>query len=328
MPYFEVKIMQEIVKVESQNLLEVKDPLALFAEFLRMDVANGYASPETVRSYFTQVREFMEWCRQRNLHPAGITEQHIKAYREYLIANQYAKATIANKLTVIKRFYDMVVSRGLRQDNPAKGVKPPKEKTDRSEMVKWLPISAIQQILHAPDATTLKGKRDRAILSLMALHGLRVMEVASLTMPDIDLANKSLKVMGKGGKVRTIYLVDFTADLLRDWLQVRTEVAKTDHVFIGLHHNPSVSGKGMNRRGLRKVVDTYLTSLGLKKDKVSCHSLRHSYATQSLAAGAKLMAISDALGHSSVTTTQVYAKLVDKVRDNPTQLLVGLIKQG
>ena len=320
--------MNEIVKVEAQNLMQGKDLLVLFTDFLRMDVANGYASPETVRSYFTQVREFMAWCRRNALDPAVITEQDVKAYREYLIEKPYAKATIANKLTIIKRFYDMLVIRGMRQDNPAKGVKPPKGKTDRSEMVKWLPLSAIQQLLRAPDASTPKGKRDRALIALMALHGLRVMEVASIKLTGVDLAGKSIKVMGKGGKARTVYLVELTANILREWMEIRHEVARADHVFVGMHHDPEIGGRSMNRRGIRKVVDTYLAGLGLKKEKVSCHSLRHSFATQSLAAGAKLMAISDALGHSSVTTTQVYAKLVDKVRDNPAQLLVGLIEKG
>ena len=163
------------------------DLLAAFADFLRLDVAQGDASPETIRAYAGQVQAFVTWCQAQGIRPAAASEADLKAYRAALVAEGYARSTIAARLNAVRRFYAMAQARGFRPDNPAQGIKSPPDRADRADRIKWLPLTAVSRLLAAPDAQTLKGKRDRAILVLMALHGLRVAEVVALQMADLDL---------------------------------------------------------------------------------------------------------------------------------------------
>jgi len=306
------------------------DLLAAFADFLRLDVAQGDASPETIRAYAGQVQAFVTWCQAQAIQPAAASEADLKAYRAALVAGGYARSTIAARLNAVRRFYAMAQARGLRPDNPAQGVKAPPDRADRAERIKWLPLTAVSRLLAAPDAHSLKGKRDRAILALLALHGLRVAEVVALQMADLDLAAPplgALSVPGKGKKRRQVLLVEASRTALQAWLAARPQVVSEGEgaLFVSLQRNAG-RGTALDRRGARGMVDGYLAELGLKRPRMSCHALRHSFATLSRAAGARLDAISRALGHSNIATTQVYAQIVDAAAENPARFLVGALE--
>jgi site-specific recombinase XerD len=325
--------MNKLTTTHNQTSLavsvSVEELQEAFADFLRLDVAQGDASPETVRTYTGQVVAFLDWCQAEGIHPAVVTEEDVKLYRAALISEGYARATIANKLTIVRRFYAMAQTRAYRADNPAKGVRAPRDRTDRAERVKWLPLQAIRDLLEAPDPTTAKGLRDRAILAMMAIHGLRVIEVARLQIEDLDPEARergTLTVMGKGDKVRSVLLVEQSAAALEEWLAIRPQVAAENEgaFFVSLQRNGG-RGTALSRYGIRKMVDSYLQGLGLKRAGISCHALRHSFATLSRAAGARLDALARALGHASVTTTQVYADIVDAAAENPARFLTGAL---
>lgn len=316
--------MNELIPTAGAGLIP-HDPLGAFSEFLRLDVAQGDASPATVRTYHGQVRRFVEWCEEEGLRPATATVEDIKAYRADLIETGYAKATIASRLSTLRRFFEMARQQGWRPDNPAVGIKAPRDLTDPAETRKWLPLADLQRILQAPDQTAL-GKRDRAILVLMALHGLRVMEVAGLDLANVDLETGEVKVHGKGNKRRTTLLVELSAVILDGWLAVRDAIEGESAFFVSVHH-PDL-GTRMSTRAIRKRVDLYLESLGLKREGVSCHSLRHSFATLSLAAGAELDAVGRSLGHADLRTTRIYADIVDKAAKNPARFLVGAMEKS
>jgi len=161
---------------------------------------------------------------------------------------------------------------------------------------------------------------------LMALQGLRVSEVAGLRLSDYHPDDPAhLTVLGKGRKVRRVYVVPATRKALDAWLRSRGAVARPgcDAVFVALDR--AHGGQAITARGLRVVVDGYLGEAGLKGQGVSCHSLRHSYATWAYAQGADLLAVSRALGHAHLTTTQVYAKLTNEVESNPARKLEGVL---
>lgn len=288
------------------------------ADFLRLNVADGDASPKTVASYLTEIRQYTQWCESEGINPAQAGEDDLREYRGYLVAH-HTRGTVATKLAAIRRLYDAAVWRGLRLDNPAKGLKAPKDKTSREDSVKFLPLEGFKRLLSLPD-----NARDRAILVLMGWHGLRVEEVTNLNRDDVHLGGElpTISVTGKGNKTRRIHLIERSEAALSAWLDVRPK-SDDSAVFVSIGNRGR--GERLTTRAVRYIVDAYLEQAGLKADGISCHSLRHSFATWSLAGGAKLTAISGAMGHSSIETTQVYAKVVDRINENPARYLAALM---
>ncbi|MBN1139142.1 MAG: tyrosine-type recombinase/integrase [Anaerolineae bacterium] len=267
----------------------------------------------------------MAWCQGCGLQPAAATEEDIIAYRKHLVEAGYKRTTVALKLAVVKRLYEALCWRGLRVDNPATGVKAPRDRTVQDERVKYLPLDGLKRLLAAPQGDSPQAKRDRAVLSLMGMHGLRVAEVAGLQVDDVDLTANVIKVLGKGRKVRTVYLIEQTAELLAVWLQVRGAIALDEISSFFVVVGPNSTGTAFTTRGIRYLVDKYLTALGLKAEGISCHALRHSAATWARAGGARLDAIAGMLGHTSITTTSIYARLVDRMAENPARYLEAMM---
>jgi site-specific recombinase XerD len=202
-------------------------------------------------------------------------------------------------------------------------VKAPRERTARAERVKFLPLDGLKRLWAAPTGDGAQPRRDLAILALMGIHGLRVAEVASLRVGDVDLSRQAVTVTGKGDKTRMIYLTPATAAGLASWLEIRAAVALDAALFVALGNHER--GGGMSDRAIRLIVDGYLGRLGLERAGVSCHSLRHSVATWARAGGAQLDALAGMLGHAFVTTTQVYAKVVDRMAENPARYLEAVL---
>lgn len=297
--------------------------LADFAAWLRLGVADGDASPETIRTYRAQAARFVSWCQEHEISPAAAGEDEVRGYRQYLVEAGYTRGSMALKLGVVRRLYEAAQWRGLRLDNPAAGIRAPRDRTARAERVRFLPLDGLKHLLAAPAGDELQARRDRAILALLAIHGLRVAEVASLELQDIEPG--TIRVTGKGRKVRTVYLIPSTAVALESWLEVRPAVARATvrALFVGV--GPRGTGTAIGTRGIRAMVDGYLADLGLKAAGISCHALRHSAATWARAGGAHLDAIAGMLGHSSIETTRVYADIVDRMAENPAVALAGLL---
>jgi site-specific recombinase XerD len=300
------------------------DIMVDFAKFLRLHTADGDASPATIRSYYGNAAQFVAWCTERGVNPATATEEDIATYRRELVA-QYQTGTVAVKLAAIRRLYEAAVWRGLRQDNPAAGLKAPKDRTQRAERIKFLPLDGLRRLLEAPTGDDPAAVRDRAILTLMGRHGLRVSEVAGLTIDSADFDAGTVKVLGKGRKMRIIYLIESSADALRAWLDIRESVANQGEPALFVALDRAHKGGGMSARAIRYLVDNYLADLGLKAEGISCHSLRHSAATWARAGGAKLDAMADQLGHASTDTTRIYARIVDKMTENPAKFLEAML---
>jgi site-specific recombinase XerD len=305
------------------------DLLAAWADFLRLDVAQGDASPRTVATYQAQVRDFLAWCEAQGLHPALATEDDLKAYRAHLV-ERYARATVAIRLAAVRRFYQAAVWRGYRPDNPAAGIRPPRERTARDERVRFLPLEGLKRLLDAPRGDGLRATRDRAMLALMGVHGLRVGEIVALDVADLDPDAGTVSVPGKGGKRRTVYLVDISRQRLADWLAVRERAASEGEtaLFVALDRAGRFTGRRMTRRAVEALTDRYLERLGLKRDGLSCHSLRHSAAVWARAFGATVDALADMLGHASVDTTRVYARIVNRMQENPARFLEAALGEA
>lgn len=240
-------------------------------------------------------------------------------------------------LVVIRAFYHACQKKGLVKENPALGVNPPKAKVDAVDSITFLSLEQLQYLLSVMKSdNSLKSLRDRILVSLMALQGLRTVELARANLGNIRGKNGSkcfLTVEGKG-KIRAVPLRSDLAELMWKYLEAREiggeNLTPTSSLFISLSNR--FYGRRLSRRGIRYIVDGYLKNAELKllrntfalKSKEidvelsrSCHSLRHTAGTLGLAGGASLRQVQELLGHSDPKTTAIYAHVLERHENNP-----------
>jgi integrase/recombinase XerD len=305
--------------VTTANLLEV------FAEFLDIDVSAGDAASDTLNTYRRQVQQFVEWCDRKKINPAEVTKDDIKHYRRWMVEKKKFKpATIALKLSVVKRFYQAAVEKGLIAINPAAGVKPPREKRDPAERITYLEKAEVEKFLEAiPQDGTLKTARDKALLAIMALEGPRTVELHRANISDLvrQGGNLGIRVEGKRN-IRIVPLTPDIASILMNYLEAREEngeaLKPSSPLFIAVGNR--AGGERISRRGIRLIVDNYLKQTALKQTPgrtISAHSLRHTAGTLALRSGAELRQVQDLLGHADPRTTCIYAHVADRWENNP-----------
>jgi integrase/recombinase XerC len=215
------------------------------------------------------------------------------------------KSSQGRALSAIRSLFRFACREGMLAANPAQGVRTPKmQKT----LPRHLRPGEIENLLEAPDASEPLGRRDRAILELLYATGLRVSELVGLDWGAIDLANRVLRVMGKGSKERMVPFGRPAVAALREWLEVWEEVRgpgqepESEPVFLNRF------GGRLTDRSVRRILDRHVAAAAIAAG-VHPHTLRHTFATHLLENGADLRAIQELLGHSSISTTQKYTHL-------------------
>ncbi len=297
-----------------------------FAYFLRIEVANGDATEDTINAYYREVAAWVKWCQIRRVAPEVIERYHVEAFREEMKRRGLAIATRAHKLSIIRRFYESAIHAGLREDNPAERVWAGKDPTDPEEKLKVLSESALTALVDALPTDGLSGRRDRAIVALMAAHGLRRVEIHRLDHEHVEgefssTSPGSLQVDGKGHKVRRMYLRPDTWQALGSYIEEKRDAGYdlSGPIFVG--HGNNGRGQRLSRVSINAIVDKYLSASHLKKAGVSCHALRHTFGTMAVANGAKIEHLRDAMGHANLETTGIYVKAVEKSKNNPAFLI-------
>jgi site-specific recombinase XerD len=290
-----------------------------FADFLRLDVANGDASPDTIRGYRTQVAAWIAWCGEHARHPGLATVDDVKAYRQDLVARGYKRSSIAHKLVILRRFYRAAVDAGLRPDNPAAGVRPPREKRALEDFGYLTEVELTLLLRAVPKEQAEKALRDRALLALFGLQGLRTVEIERANADDLQQRGDGMALLVRGKtRDRLAHLRPDVANALAAYLAVRGPVAadaRGTPLFTAVGN--FAGGQRLGRRGLRKTVDGYLRAAGAKRPGVSDHALRHTAATLAYQYSHDLRAVQDMLGHADPKTTARYARVVDMAKANP-----------
>lgn len=315
----------------SPNLATTDELLAAFADFLAIDVGAGDAAADTIKTYRTQVQQFLNWCDRHNQEPAAATSRQIKQYRAWLVQDQRLKpATVALKLSVVRRFYQAAVEQGYVDANPALGIKAPRERRDPADRITYLEKTEVEQLMDAmPVGVDVKTLRDKALLALMAIEGPRTVELHRANIADLirQGRNWGIRVAGKRS-LRIVPLTPDLAQLLQDYLDARRETGEKLNrdrpLFIAVGNR--AGGKRLSRRGMRLIVDRHLNQAQLKHQEgrtISAHSLRHTAGTLALRAGAELRQVQDLLGHADPRTTCIYAHVADRWENNPA-LQVGI----
>jgi site-specific recombinase XerD len=251
-------------------------------------------STHTVKYYLYIIRQYVLWL---NVPLERASIEKIDAYIDHLHRKRMHPASINLYLVIIRVFYDYLkYDENINLANPVR-------RNLRLRVPKPLPRSLRQQqVAQLIDA--IEGKRDMAMFKLMLRCGLRVEEVAKLTLGAVDLKGRRILVrQGKGGKDRVVYISDDAADALNAYLKARSYY-RVKKVF--LVERGKYKGQPISVRGIQKRMEFYAKQTGIK---LSCHRLRHTMATQLLNAEAEIETIQDLLGHNWITTTQKYCKV-------------------
>ena len=298
---------------------------AAFADFLRVDVASGDASDDTIRNYRSEVELWVAWCIEQGFDAATVTVTHVKRYRQALIEANYNPITIRWKLSIVRRFYEAARNAGLRPDNPAAGVKAPRVR-QATEDFKYLcdeELAKLFAAIPAPEQARgpekVRRLRNLLMVSMMALQALRTVEVHRANLEDLLEKGEHLTLLVRGKtRDRIIYLRPDTAKRMREYVALRVHAAPDK---LGTPLFTSVGYHGgevrLSRRTIRTHTDKYLRMAGLKRPGISNHALRHTAATLGYLHTGDLRAVQEFLGHADPRMTSRYAHVVDMAKRNP-----------
>jgi site-specific recombinase XerD len=234
-----------------------------------------------------------------------------------------AVATRRHKLSIIRRFYAAAQKYALIQWNPAEGVKGGKDLTNPEEKIHFLAEQALFALLAQIPADSVSGARDRALVALMSIHGLRRIEAHRLNHENVHLDGDLayIIVQGKGNKQRRVYLREDTYACLQTYSQAKFNAGYQLKGAIFVGHGNNGRGGRISRQSINEIVDKYLSRAALKRAGVSCHALRHTFGTLAVSGGARVEQVRDAMGHSKIETTNLYVKAVERAKNNPANFI-------
>jgi len=279
-----------------------------FLEYLEIEKGRSLKTVENYDRYLTR------FITQTGINdPSLISDEEVRAYRLWLNRQEnrqkyggtLKRNTQNYHLIALRAFLRYLVKRKISSLAPDT-IELAKTPARNLDLVSG---AELERLLSAPDSTQAKGLRDRAILELFFSTGLRVSELCSLNTDSIDLSRDEFSVRGKGEKVRVVFLSPTAKDALRDYLKKRKDME--DALFIGLSTINKNKSERLTSRSIERIVKQYAIKAGIGK-KMTPHILRHSFATDLLQNGADIRSVQMMLGHSSVSTTQIYTHVTDK----------------
>ena len=292
------------------------------------DLANKWfryldVAPRSVHTYSTNIKQFLVWLAQNNI--TRPTREDIIAYRDSL-KTSHRPSTIQGYMAAIRLFFQFLESQGIYHDI-AKHIKSPK--LDHDHKRDYLTSGQSKELLATCDRQieSEQSLRDKAILSVMLTTGLRTISIINADIGDIGTIGDCtvLYYLGKGHTEKSVF-VKLTAPVeraIRQYLAVRDEVGKNDPLFASISNRDR--GGRLTTKSIRRMVKTRLVNIGLNNRRVSAHSLRHTAATLNLLAGGTLEETQQMLDHSSITTTQIYAHNIDRIKNQSEQRVSDLV---
>ena len=261
------------------------------------------AADSTRRAYRTDLRALGAWAGERGLDPAGVGYKHLRAYAAALSEAGAKKSTVARKLASTRSLFDHMVRTGELTQNPAELMPSPKRE---QRLPRVLDPDQMRRLLERIPASDPLAIRDRALFEVAYSCGLRCEEIVDLDKGDLDFESERVRVDGKGGKVRMVPVGEPAQRALERYLSVARPAIADDPgepaLFI------SRRGRRLSPSDVRRRLERWVREAAIA-GHVSPHSLRHSFATHLLEGGADLRSIQELLGHSSVSTTQIYTRV-------------------
>lgn len=280
-------------------------------EFLKYLEVEKNASAHTLRNYQKDMEVFNNFIKEEfrgvNLKNKDYNHSLLRQYLAFLQAKNYARKTIVRRLASLRSFFRYLCREGYFKRNPAAYVATPKL---AKQLPKFLYQDEIRKLFEGEFKENALGLRDKAILELFYSTGMRISELININISDIDFIGEVVTVTGKGRKERILPIGSYALAALNDYLKKRGELLrklplakrKKDTLFLNCR------GNRISTRGVCGIVTKYLKKVCTQKG-ISAHTLRHTFATHMLSAGADLRAIQELLGHVSLSTTQVYTHI-------------------
>ena len=262
-----------------------------------LEIEKNY-SGHTLTNYRIDLEDFGEFLKNQKINDIKSIDYFIlRKFLSILTERNLNKRTLSRKISTLKSFFKFMMKEGEIKSNPAASLIYPK--IDKN-LPKFLTEKDVNMVLSLPDAKTLMGLRDRAILEFLYSTGARVSEMVALKKDELDLITGIVKVKGKGRKERLLPLGEPAVIAIKKYFDMRTD--KNPAFLINKR------GGSLTDRGVRLIIDNYIKKAALSL-KISPHTFRHSFATHLLEHGADLRSVQELLGHSSISTTQVYTHL-------------------
>lgn len=274
-----------------------------FIDYLRIE---RNCSKNTIDSYLMDISDFKDFLSDTSGKLPTLDDIDYLTIRSYLAdlqGRQLARSTILRKLSSLRSFFKYLYRRGYVKADPTSNLSSPKL---QRKLPDFLEIFEVELLLSAPNTNTTIGIRDLAIMELLYSTGMRVGELLSLDLNDLDITNAIVKVRGKGRKERIIPVGRTAIKAIKRYLEIRHELASDKHspaLFLSERGNRMPGSASVRRR-----IEKYAKEAGIRK-KITPHTLRHTFATHMLNAGADLRSVQEMLGHVNLSTTQIYTHL-------------------
>ena len=274
-----------------------------YANYLRFE---KNASENTIEAYVSDLQKLQDFAEQNlmNITPITISYEHLQEFLYQVSKINYSERTQARWISSIKGFFSFLLEDELREDNPSALLETPK-------LGLYLPdtlsLEEIEKLISATEENTDLAKRNRCMIEVLYGCGLRVSELTELQISNINFKENYLKIQGKGDKVRFVPLADYTADFIKNYInnirsKQKINPKHSDILFLNSR------GAQISRQMVFLIIKEIVKKAGIQKN-ISPHTFRHSFATHLLQNGADLRFIQEMLGHSSITTTEIYTHL-------------------
>ncbi|MBQ9280261.1 MAG: site-specific tyrosine recombinase XerD [Clostridia bacterium] len=270
-----------------------------FLDFLQKDKK---LSDNTLQSYNRDIKLYCNYLDAHNIDPVKTSEEELNTYLTSLKENGKAVSTVSRNLASLRSFYQYLYRTRVISEDPTLNLESPKIER---KLPKVLTSEQVELLLEQPKCVDLKGYRDKAMLELVYATGIRVTELISLNVDDINLESGYIKCVGKN-KERVIPIGSLAINALKEYMDKSRNVMLKDENDQALFVN--VNGHRLTRQGFWKIIKQYKTQANIDVD-ITPHTLRHSFAVHLLENGAELRAIQEMLGHSDISSTQMYAQI-------------------
>ncbi len=284
---------------------------SLIQEFIEYLGHEKGLATNTLESYGRDLRQYCGFLSEDTSQtPETASQATIVAYLMMLRKQGKATATIARRLAALKAFYQFMLKENYVTKDPTDELSSPKLER---KLPKVLTVEEVEKLLNQPDASNPTGIRDKAMLEVLYATGIRVSELVSLNLDDVDFDEGFVRCVGKGSKERVVPIGEIAVNSLKAYLSKGRPklVSNPNENALFLNHH----GRRLTRQGFWKIVKKYAAQLGIRKE-ITPHTLRHSFATHLLENGADIRAVQEMLGHADISTTQIYTHVTkDRLKD-------------